>query len=115
MTKDDLERLATTLGGLCILGCLPGSPGERAGLRYGDVLLSVNGCHTPDWWSFIEATKPRRAQMDIRVFRDGAELELSLPLPVEPPTLEPKQLVRAIAASGAMPSVVQVPDDPFAS
>jgi predicted metalloprotease with PDZ domain len=76
----DLSRLAAALGGLPILGCLDGSPAAQAGLRYGDVLLSIDGKTTGSWDEFLRARAECRETLLARVFRDGAELEFALPL-----------------------------------
>lgn len=39
----DLHTLADTYGGIVIYGTLPNSPAYRAGVLFGDILLSVNG------------------------------------------------------------------------
>jgi len=78
-----LTQLATSLGGLPILGCLPGSPAARAGLHYGDIVLSLDGTPTPSWTAFLQAStqrdRPNQA-LRLRIFRSGGELDLILSL-----------------------------------
>ena len=100
---EDLERLAEALGGMSILGCLPGSPGDLAGLRYGDVLLEVNGKLTPDLGAYLEAIRERRTLMSIRVFRNGIELRLDLQLPERPPSMAAHEVLDGVLSTGAMP------------
>lgn len=104
MTKDEFERLAATLGGLCLLGCLRGSPAERAGLRYGDVVLEVNGQRTPNWVSYIEAIRVRRPVMTVRFFRDGTEHLAELQLPPETSPASPQELLHELARNFIVPS-----------
>jgi S1-C subfamily serine protease len=78
-----LTQLATSLGGLPILGCLPGSPAARAGLRYGDIVLEVDGAPTASWSAFLKASAQRdRADRKLRlcVLRHGLKLDLLLEL-----------------------------------
>ncbi|MFO0674645.1 MAG: PDZ domain-containing protein [Polyangiaceae bacterium] len=77
----DFERLAKALGGIPIWGCLPGSASARAGVRYGDVLLSVNGVPTPTIDAYLAARQSTKSTLTVVVFRDGAELTLKLRLP----------------------------------
>lgn len=76
-----LSRLATVLGGIPIPGCLAGSPAARAGLRYGDVLLAIDGSPTPSWSDFLEARRLSN-RVTVRVFRQGAELDVVMDLPL---------------------------------
>jgi S1-C subfamily serine protease len=68
-----LFSLAKALGGLPILGCLRGTPAALAGVRYGDILLSVNGRPTRTFTDYIEAKGLRADGMSIVVFRSGEE------------------------------------------
>ena len=79
-SRRQLAQLAAALGGIPIWSCLPGSAAARLGVRYGDVLLSVNGRPTPDVEAYVEARGLRSDGLAIVVFRDGREhtFELSL-------------------------------------
>lgn len=72
------HTIAEVLGGLAITGVLPGSPCERAGVRYGDVLLRYNDVPTPDFAAYARAKLTPADGVRIAVFRDGRELELTL-------------------------------------
>lgn len=89
--RTDLMKLASALGGLPVLACRAGSPAAVAGVRYGDIVLAVNGIKTPDWATFIEARGKSSTTMQLQLFREGTELSLELPLaessPIDPPTL----------------------------
>jgi S1-C subfamily serine protease len=80
----ELTQVANSLSGLPILGCSSGSPAASAGLRYGDIVLSVDGAPTPSWSAFFEASASARAHAEcslrLRVFRHGRELDLMLSL-----------------------------------
>lgn len=71
--KESLFALAKALEGIPVLGSLSGTPAARAGIRYGDVLLSVNGRRTRTVLEYIEAKALRSDGMDIVVFRSGSE------------------------------------------
>jgi S1-C subfamily serine protease len=76
----ECEKIADVLGGLLILGCLPDSPAAMAGLRYGDVVLEVNGKPTRTLQDFFSARSEEGRSIHLRVFRDGNEVELTLGL-----------------------------------
>lgn len=76
--KRSLGKLAATLGGMPVLSTLPSSPAARAGIRYGDIVLSVNGRPTPTVDDYVQATMIRRDGMTLVLFRDGVEHELEL-------------------------------------
>ncbi len=80
LKRSNLIQLAETLGGLPVYGCLPGSPAERAGVRYGDILLSVDGHATPTWDAYVAARHNSGAAIRLRLFRDGDEFEVDVPL-----------------------------------
>ena len=51
----ELQTIANILGGVPILGVLPGSAADRAGLRYGDIVTRVNGIATTTFNDFLSA------------------------------------------------------------
>ncbi len=75
-----MSELARALSGLPVYGCLPGSPAARAGVRYGDVLLSVDGHLTPSWDAYLAARESSGASLKLKLFRSGQELEIEVPL-----------------------------------
>lgn len=72
------QKIADTYGGILILGALPGSPAAELGLRYGDVLLSVNGVRTAAVEHFLEARALDPKRMRIEIVRSGQTLTLDL-------------------------------------
>src|SRR5215813_9055977 len=80
-SPSDLTRIADAMGGLPIMGCLKGSPADLAGIRYGDILLSINGTPTPSWSEFFQARRQSKGSILVRVFRQGAEFEVRMALP----------------------------------
>lgn len=83
INKSNLVQLAEALGGLPVYGCLPGSPAARAGVRYGDVLLGVDGHATPSWQAYLSARQSSGKVIRLRLFRDGSELEVDVALATE--------------------------------
>jgi predicted metalloprotease with PDZ domain len=73
IAKASLFALAKVLEGMPILGTLSGTPAARAGIRYGDILLSVNGRRTRTVLDYIEAKELRADGMDVVIFRTGTE------------------------------------------
>lgn len=101
LSRNDLSRLATALGGLPVLGCLDGSPAAGAGVRYGDVLLAVDGVPTPSWDEFLEVRARCQGSMLARIFRDGVERDVHIEL--RPSTKSPLELIGELQEHGLMP------------
>lgn len=97
---EDVTRLANRLNGVPVLGCRPGSPAAVAGVRYGDILMTVNDVPTPDWAAYIEARARSPGHMRVEVFRAGETLvfELALAAPTEP--VDPMQLLEELIEGG---------------
>ncbi len=72
------QKIADTYGGILVLGALPGSPAAELGLRYGDVLLSVNGMRTSVVEHFLEARTLDTKRMRLELVRSGQTLILEL-------------------------------------
>jgi hypothetical protein len=92
----ELSRLATLLGGVPISGCLEGSPAARAGLRYGDVVLAINGVPTASWADFFQARRRATDPVLARIFRQGREFDVRLELPAQ--TRTPRQVLEQTVA-----------------
>lgn len=80
ITRSKLSQLAAGLAGLPVYGCLPGSPAAEAGVRYGDVLLSVDGQSTPSWDAYLAARAQSGKSIRLKLFRDGRQFEVDLTL-----------------------------------
>lgn len=69
-------QIAQRNGWTTVLAPLPGTPGERAGLRAGDAIIEVDGESTRGW-SEDEAVKnlrgPRGSKVEIKVARPGVD------------------------------------------
>lgn len=99
--RETVYELAKKLGGIPILGCLPGSPAARAGVRYGDILLAVDGQPTPTIDEFLEHKRAATERLRVRLFRDGEELELELHLVWDGATPSPVEAATEAVAQGA--------------
>ena len=76
----DLETMARLLGGVPIWGVLPGSAAHRAGMRYGDIVIRVNGIETPNFAQYLRAQGAPRERIEFEVLRHGVLLQLDVEL-----------------------------------
>lgn len=95
--RKQLEEIAATVQGVPVWGCLPGSTAAEAGVRYGDIVLAVNGVPTPSIIEYLEGRKLRSDGFDLRLFRDGQEFSVFVPF--RPPS-EPMAALAAQIADG---------------
>jgi hypothetical protein len=82
ISRSALQELARVAGGIPIWGCLPGSTAAQVGLRYGDILLEVNGMLTPTIDEYLVARDLREDGLDIVFLRDGEKLSRFVPFRV---------------------------------
>jgi S1-C subfamily serine protease len=80
LSRTQLNKLAESLQGIAVWGCLPGSRAQRAGVGYGDILLSVNGVRTSNMDEYLQARTLRDDVIQLVVFRNGAEVSLEIEL-----------------------------------
>jgi len=95
MPRKQLEEVATALEGVPVWGCLPGSAAAEVGVRYGDIVLRVNGVRTQGIEDYLEARALRADGMDVVLFRAGQELALFVPF--RQPTGSLEQLALQVA------------------
>lgn len=72
-SRTDIRRLARIEEGVPLWGCAPGSPAALAGLRYGDIVLFVDGMRTKTAQEYVEAKGSPDESHEI-VFRRGADV-----------------------------------------
>jgi len=61
----------------------PGSSARNAGVRFGDIILSVNGTPTPTFKAFLQAGRANGLHLEFKVFRAGKVLVLRYDEPVD--------------------------------
>jgi S1-C subfamily serine protease len=74
----EIQQLATVLRGVPVWGTLPDSAGEHAGLRFGDVILAIDGTRVETLDAYVRARSAAHETMRVTIFRDGEELELEV-------------------------------------
>ncbi len=90
MTLTSLQQIAKVLGGLPIWGTFAGSLAHRAGLRYGDIILQVNGKPTPTVADYYKARQLESETMALRFFRNGVTHTITLTLQRPQPSILPR-------------------------
>jgi S1-C subfamily serine protease len=78
-----IERLARVLGGIPVWAVAPGSSARLAGVRFGDIILSVNGVPTPTFKDFLRAGRTHLMNLEFKVFRNGKVLVLCYDEPID--------------------------------
>lgn len=61
----------------------PGSSARQAGVRFADIILSVNGVPTPTFEDFLRAGRAHLTHLEFKVFRDGRVLKLRYDEPAD--------------------------------
>jgi S1-C subfamily serine protease len=74
--RNNLERIAEIYGGIAIFSVDPGSATHRAGVRAGDVLVSVNGRRVRRLSEYATARGLRKDVLELVVVREGRTLTL---------------------------------------
>ena len=72
-----IERLAKVIGGIPVWEVFPDSAAAIAGVRFGDIIVSVNGTATPTFEDFLSAGEAHLAHLTFEVFRNGELVSLS--------------------------------------
>jgi len=85
-------------------GAIPGSPADKAGMKKGDIIISVNGKPTPSFADYIEATEGRTSIQKMDILRDGQLIEVTLSLEA-PKDEEPdyEDMVKQLKEAGIIP------------
>lgn len=78
LSKRSVLEIAKSMNGVAVMATLPGSPAYQAGLRYGDVVLEVNGQPTASWADYLAAKDLRNDGMRVVFLRAGAVVEVEL-------------------------------------
>jgi S1-C subfamily serine protease len=109
MSTKQIDEIAAAVRGLPVRGCLRGSTAEKAGIRYGDILLAVNGFRTPGLDEYVKARKLRSDGFELRLLRDGQELTLFVPFraPTDPLAILASQVAdaRGVSTEADLPRV----------
>ena len=74
----ELEDLAKVLGGIPVWEVLPDSAAALAGVRFGDIIVRVNGVATPTFEAFLDAGEAHLSHLEFEVFRNGRLVRLPL-------------------------------------
>jgi S1-C subfamily serine protease len=81
VNRAQLQRIASTLGGIAVWSTGENSLARAAGLRCGDVILSVNGQPTPTVGAYFKAKALSAERMTLTYFRLGKTHFVSVFLP----------------------------------
>lgn len=72
-----MDRLAKLLGGIPVWEVYADSGAAAAGVRFGDIILRVNGKQTPTFEHFLQVGEANLSNLEFEVFRNGKTVRLS--------------------------------------
>jgi S1-C subfamily serine protease len=78
-----IEKLAKLLGGIPVWEVFPESAAAMAGVRFGDIIVSVNGTATPTFEDFLAAGEAHLSNIEFEVFRNGKLVMLTCDAPAD--------------------------------
>lgn len=110
--RKSLFSLADALDGLAVLGALAGTPAAKAGVRYGDILLAVNGKRVRTVADYVEAKNLRADGMDVVVFRAGEERVITLSYGGESKAADPAAILAELVSLRVAGVGIEEDDDP---
>lgn len=88
-------------------GAIPGSPADKAGMKKGDIIISVNGKPTPTFSDYISATEDRTTVQKMDVLRDGQLIEVVLELKPKTSLIEEEpdyeEMIEQLKNAGIIP------------
>jgi S1-C subfamily serine protease len=90
-----------------VLGCLPGTPAALAGVRYGDIVLWVNGQRTRSLGDYVEAKALRTDGMNVVVFRSGEEHPVAFDYDPDRPPLDLAEILTELAGMRSLSTDVE--------
>jgi S1-C subfamily serine protease len=109
--RQQLQAIADAVQGIPVWGCLAGSTAAEAGVRYGDIVLEVNGLRTITIDDYLAGRKLRSDGIALRLFRDGSELTLFVELrPMKPE--QGWEMMLELIAEGRFVSTAPPPESP---
>lgn len=94
------QKIADAYEGILVLGALPGSPAAELGLRYGDVLLSVNGMRTRVVEDFLKARTLDKVTMRLEIVRGGQTVCIELDISERTSRRSLQQVTEHLMGSG---------------
>jgi C-terminal processing protease CtpA/Prc len=78
--RSRIQKLAEAAEGIPIWGALPGSPAGDAGVKYGDILLSVNGRQTKSFADYLEAKRESDGTLELEILRESGVVQITIEL-----------------------------------
>ncbi len=81
LTPQLAEYFGAKDGGVLVSGVTPGTPAEKAGLRAGDVIVSVNGARVRDVGDIRSELQDSPSELSIGIVRDRKETTLKGTIP----------------------------------